>query len=735
MILEGKMSKLNLDFYKGADLYSDGDIEDKMLYIAKNNIDIDFCSDVEYPVFYHFSPIRHNILSWYPFRENCTIIEIGSGCGALTGLLCNRASRVVAIELSKRRAEINLERNGSCSNLEIIVGNLYDIVLEEKFDYVIVNGVMEYAAGFIEAEKPYDAFLQKVKNLQKKDGKLLLAIENRLGLKYFAGAPEDHTGEFFLGLKDYQGNDSVRTFSKCELTKLLEDNGFKCNKFYYPYPDYKFPVEIFTDAELTVDKYGNDYYNYSGERFELFNEGRVARAFISEGIMDKFVNSFLVEASVDGCQDDTEILYVKYSNNRKKEFSIMTVIKSTNGKKSVIKKAAYAAANKHLEKMAAVSKKGYLTDKIVNLACEPVKDGISYEFIEEDNLYVKLCRLVLENSKSEILKLLQRFFDAIFECSYEGKVDNENFEKVFGEKTNYDKEIKLCHNVDMILENVYELNDRYVVIDYEWTCDFGIPVEFVVWRCIKDLYDKNVRLSDVIQMSDMLHEYNIHLEEQSVYERWNKHFSEIYVGTNVNEESAVDKKVLSLNDVMTEIINRDMINTSLYYDLGHGYSEENKIYCDVHREDEVYKVRFETDGLENVTAYRWDPAEGYPCKCKVIKTAGIEIVKPVNSVSRENDADIFMTIDPIYELKVCDDVSEVIIEFEYNSLDMKSVDNYIVQLKEKCDTLAGERDSLERSYNDVSSELQKIKESPAYKMVSMPSKIKNKIVRKPKGDI
>ncbi|MCM1082023.1 MAG: class I SAM-dependent methyltransferase [Clostridium sp.] len=728
------MSKLNLDFYKGADLYSDGDIETKMLDIAQNNIDIS-CAKVEYPVFYHFSPIRYNILSWYPFKENCTIIEIGSGCGAMTGLLCSRASRVVAVELSKRRAEINLARNGSFANLEIIVGNLNDIVLEEKFDYVIVNGVMEYAAGFIEAEKPYDAFLQKVKTLQKKDGKLLLAIENRLGLKYFAGAPEDHTGEFFLGLKDYQGNDLVRTFSKCELIKLLEDNGYPCNKFYYPYPDYKFPLEIFTDETLTADKYGTDYYNYAGERFELFNEGRVARAFISEGIMDKFVNSFLVEASVDKFKNDTEIIYVKYSNNRKKEFSIMTIIQSINGKKSVIKKAAYAEANKHLEKMAAISKKDTLNDKIVNLTCEPLKDGISYAFVEEDNLYVKLCRLILENNKSELLKLLQRFFDAVFECSYEGTVDNENFEMVFGEKTHYNKDIKLYHNVDMILENVYERNDKYVVIDYEWIFDFGIPAEFVVWRCIKDLYDKNARLSDIIEMSDMLQECNIPLQEQSVYERWNKHFTEIYVGSNLNEENAVDKKILFLNEVMTELINHDRINTSLYYDLGDGYSEENKIYCDVHREDGVYKVKFETDGLENVKSYRWDPAEGKPCKCKVIKTSGIEIITPVNSVSREDDVDIFMTIDPVYELKACDDVSCLMLEFEYMPLDAKTVDNYIVQLQGQCDMLQGERDRLENSYNDVSSELQNIKASPAYKMVSMPSKIKNKIVGKSKGDV
>ena len=37
--------------------------------------------------------------------------------------------------------------------------------------------------------------LQRVRSLLKPEGKLIVAIENQLGLKYFAGAPEDHLGQ------------------------------------------------------------------------------------------------------------------------------------------------------------------------------------------------------------------------------------------------------------------------------------------------------------------------------------------------------------------------------------------------------------------------------------------------------------------------------------------------------------------------------------------------------------
>ena len=93
-------------------------------------------------------------------------------------------------------------------------------------------------------------FLRIISKHLKPDGKIILAIENRLGLKYFAGAPEDHTDLHFFGINGYPGNQSVRTFSKNELGELLENSGFPFLRFYYPYPDYKFPTEIFTDESL-----------------------------------------------------------------------------------------------------------------------------------------------------------------------------------------------------------------------------------------------------------------------------------------------------------------------------------------------------------------------------------------------------------------------------------------------------------------------------------------------------
>jgi len=69
-------------------------------------------------------------------------LEIGAGCGAITGALCDSLEKVVAVELSKRRATINYERHKNRDNLEIIVANLNNIEFCEKFDYITLNGVL-----------------------------------------------------------------------------------------------------------------------------------------------------------------------------------------------------------------------------------------------------------------------------------------------------------------------------------------------------------------------------------------------------------------------------------------------------------------------------------------------------------------------------------------------------------------------------------------------------------------
>ena len=290
-------AKLNLDFYSGKDYYSDGDIENVLLGMVQNHTNYDdiLANDSRWPILYHLSPIRQNIINWYPFKSNATCLEIGGGCGAITGALCQSLEQVTVVELSKRRSTINWERHKHHTNLEIIVGNLNDITFNEKFDYITLNGVLEYAGSFTDTDKPYKDFLKQIKQYLKPDGKLIIAIENRYGLKYFAGEKEDHTGKEFDGLTGYIDNDNVRTFGKQELEQLLLESGYPTQEFYYPHPDYKMPMEIYTQDWLpNIDSLLSKAPNFDNERYELFDETETFKGIIENKQYEFFANSFLV---------------------------------------------------------------------------------------------------------------------------------------------------------------------------------------------------------------------------------------------------------------------------------------------------------------------------------------------------------------------------------------------------------------------------------------------------------
>ncbi len=290
---------LNYEFYAGEDLYCDGEIEDELLRLVSENEDYEetLKSDNRWPLLYHLSGSRGDLLDWYDFGEHASVLEIGAGCGAITGLLCRKAENVTCIELSKKRSMINAARNKAYDNLEIYVGNFEDIKIEKKYDYVTLIGVLEYAPSYISTGDPFRTMLSRIRSFLKPGGKIVIAIENKYGLKYFAGCAEDHTGQFFYGVEGYRGADQVRTFSKMELQKMLEANLYSDIEFYYPMPDYKLPSVIYSDDYLPrAGALRGVSIMYNMERYTFFDEEMVYDQFCEDGLFPYFANSFLIIA-------------------------------------------------------------------------------------------------------------------------------------------------------------------------------------------------------------------------------------------------------------------------------------------------------------------------------------------------------------------------------------------------------------------------------------------------------
>lgn len=232
----GKIT-LNLDKYPGEDYYCDGSVEDEILDIVKKYSTVEYDRIIaerkSWPILYHLSALRENIVDFLPIQKTEKVLEVGSGCGAITGALARKAGEVTCVDLSKKRSLINAYRHSECENVTIHVGNFTDVEpeLPADYDYICLIGVFEYGQAYIGGKTPYEDFLKILQKHLAPDGRIVIAIENKYGLKYFAGCKEDHLGSWFSGIENYPEGGVVRTFSRKKLERIFDACGVRERSF------------------------------------------------------------------------------------------------------------------------------------------------------------------------------------------------------------------------------------------------------------------------------------------------------------------------------------------------------------------------------------------------------------------------------------------------------------------------------------------------------------------------
>ena len=299
------IGKVKLDYrnYSDKNSYSDCVIEDELLDLVQNYNEQDYSPIIRarknWTVLYHLSHCRQNILEWIPFQKTDHILEIGAECGAVTGCLADKAAQVTCIELSEKKSLINAYRNQNRQNIDILLGRLEDVEqsLEERYDYIVMIGVLGTASLHVSGELPYINFLKICKKHLNPGGKVIIAIENKLGMKYWAGCREDHSGLYFESIEGYSCTTGAQTFSRLELEELLKKAELPEMTFYYPYPDYKLPLAIYSDDYLpNPADLNKNVLNLDRDRLLLFDEAKAFDSVIKAGAFSVFANSYLIIA-------------------------------------------------------------------------------------------------------------------------------------------------------------------------------------------------------------------------------------------------------------------------------------------------------------------------------------------------------------------------------------------------------------------------------------------------------
>ncbi len=291
--------------------YSDGDeIEQRIAEIIQNAQDHSVLSSelrahcTDWPSIYHLSSQRSNLLRPFNTDLQGDILEIGAGCGAITRFLGESGAQVLALEGSLRRAAIVRSRTRDLSNVTVIADQFEHFAIDQRFDVITLIGVLEYAGMYSAHQDPVWDMLRKIRALLKPHGKLIVAIENQLGLKYFAGAPEDHLGQPMYGIEGRYRKHEPQTFGRQYLRNLIQRAGFDHTRFLMPFPDYKLPVCILTEeglhrtdfdaAELICQTVTKDAQLPTTT---IFSQERVWPILHQNGLIPDLANSFLIVAS------------------------------------------------------------------------------------------------------------------------------------------------------------------------------------------------------------------------------------------------------------------------------------------------------------------------------------------------------------------------------------------------------------------------------------------------------
>lgn len=517
--------------------YSDGDeIEDRLLQQLKDCADVSQASDdlqrliVDWPSEYHFSPLRSNLLSSFRLDQFDNILEIGSGCGAISRQLGENCpnSNIIALEGSARRAEITNSRCRDLHNIQVCNDSFTYFDHANTIDLITMIGVLEYSPSFFPGDNPVLNALKHARNFLSDNGVLIIAIENQLGLKYFNGAAEDHNGVPFSGINDLYSPSTVQTFGRRALKQEIINAGFSHVELVYPFPDYKLPQLLLReeafhsnefDLSYLVGQYPSRDYALAGDK--IFYEARVWNLLTKNRLIQDFSNSFLAFAFVgDNTLNDItgDWLAKSYSGRRKKHYLIETVFNQDLDNTGVDKNVSYPRDSDTSKKSTSlvhhVGKSEYVLGiPYTYTLLDHVSKTQTYEhFHDYLTPWVKFLRsqtLVFEPTNSENELLVPGMF---YDCLPSNILIN-------GQKD-------LC------------------IIDQEWEHQHPLELGFIFFRGLYRELNENI---DFFEQSDLFNDQTIFDVVKLLFQNFEIEFDKVIYGKYLDLEIDFQLEVVPYN--------------------------------------------------------------------------------------------------------------------------------------------------------------------------------------------
>ena len=450
-------------------------------------------NEAAYRTFFKNAAARTNLLAWYEIPQNSTVLVVNETEGSLTEMLKEKGAAVTGV----------------------MAEELWKLP-EKSYDIILHLGVVESENDNI--RKTYSKYLTYYKSHLKEQGVLLFAVPNRLGLRYFAGCKDENYDSCFVGPEGYKAGMTKQALSKKEYEKLLEETCFFKIEKYYPYPDYHFPVAVYSEEWLPGEGELNaNIRNFDKDRYLLFDESKVYNSLIREGLYQEFANSFLYICYMAEVENEEKVIFSKFSNERSPRFQIRTdIVKKPDGTRLVIKYPLTQEAKAHVKKM---------QDDYERLTRECADEKITFcpvtwngkgavsSFAKGTSLQEILHQKLEAGKDEEALELIKEFTKR-----YRNYLSGRNME--------------FTNDLDMVFSNILVDGDIWTVIDYEWSFRKEIPADFMLYRV---LFRASIELSayEAMSLDNLLAIAGIESEKAFEYLKMEEEFQHYISGDEI----------------------------------------------------------------------------------------------------------------------------------------------------------------------------------------------------------
>ncbi|MDO5539774.1 MAG: glycosyltransferase family 2 protein [Eubacteriales bacterium] len=431
------------------------------------------------------------------------------------------------------------------------------------------------------------------------------------------------------------------------------------------------------------------------------------------------------------------IVFSKHSNERDRKFSVRTDIWiDEKGTKTVEKTACYPEGKNHVaqtcgwyEKL----QKQFAPFEICVNKVKEISDGsVCLEYLEGGvTLEKQLYDLVQKGEKDRAFQIMEDFLTVLRRCATQDFEYTEGFKKVFGD-IRFMGELKCMPvtDIDMVLENIVLTQDGNVrtLIDYEWTFDFPIPVNFIIYRIWRYFIYRNFPQQSETLVKHCAEE-EIDVAQIRAYQEMEKAFQAYVTGSHVPLRemfAGISPGSISLAQLG---IGKEKQQGNSFKSTLSLWSEQGEMIWSIAAQltaDETgrFEVEFDLSGGEKVLKgqhkLRWDPLEGQLCRIRIDQLSAQTPLKmsAINGFC-EGTEDVFWTRDPAYAVSgAFQKIKKIVIRGWLQTVTMEELLPEFVQIRRQ-------RDAYFEELENVRGQLQAIRGTKGFRAMEKARSVRN----------